>query len=276
LFALPFFWFVPPWIGSGSPFLAATHAAEYNGHLGPDPFRAVVGRGRDLQVLPALVFAVAAVAIGWVRDPHPGRPPLGAGIAAWWVVVIAMTLDGYPGLERFYLPAAALTCVLGGVGLVMVASLAGSIAPQYRTAIVPAAAAVLVLVSIPLTTTRISEARAAFPAASQAVSRLNQLSQAVAAAGGHAGVFPGKSSFAALNPPVQTALAWKLHVTLERVGTVMSAPGVDFIGPHDATDGGPAPVDPRLTHERPVAQAGVWRVVALTDPRLPPSRCVGR
>jgi hypothetical protein len=37
LVALPFFWFVPPWIGSGNPFLAATHAAEYNGHLGPDP-----------------------------------------------------------------------------------------------------------------------------------------------------------------------------------------------------------------------------------------------
>ncbi len=275
LFALPFFWFVPPWIGSGSPFLAATHAAEYNGHLGPDPFRAVVGRGRDLQVLPALVFAVAAVAIGWFRDRNRVLLAMGVGIAAWWVVVVAMTLDGYPGLERFYLPAAALTCVLGGVGLVNVASIAGGLAGQYQTAVAVAVAVILVLISIPFTSTRVSEARAAFPAASQAVSRLNQLSQAVAAAGGHDGVFPCKSSFAAVNHSVQTALAWKLHVTLERVGTVMSAPGVDFIGPHDATDGGPAPVDPRLTHEQPVAKGGVWRVVALTDPRLTPSRCVG-
>ena len=68
LFALPFFWFVPPWIGSGDPFLAATHAAEYNGHLGPDPFRAVIGRGVDLQVLPSLIAAIVAVAIGWLRD----------------------------------------------------------------------------------------------------------------------------------------------------------------------------------------------------------------
>ena len=35
-----------------------------------------------------------------------------------------MTLDGYPGLERFYLPAAGLTCVLAGVGVVWLASLA--------------------------------------------------------------------------------------------------------------------------------------------------------
>ena len=34
LFAQPFFWFVPPWVGSGDPFLAATHAADYNGHRG--------------------------------------------------------------------------------------------------------------------------------------------------------------------------------------------------------------------------------------------------
>jgi hypothetical protein len=107
------------------------------------------------------------------------------------------------------------------------------------------------------------------------VTRLDQLSQAVAAVGGHDAVYPCKTSFAAVNHSVQTALAWKLHVTLERVGTVMSAPGVDFIGPHDATDGGPAPVDPRLTRSKPLGGAGVWRVVALTDPRLPPSSCVG-
>lgn len=275
LFALPFFWFVPPWIGSGNPFLAATHAAEYNGHLGSDPLRAVVGRGVDLQVIPALVFAAAAVAVAWVRDRDRVLLAMGVGIAAWWVVVIAMTLDGYPGLERFYLPAAALTCVLGGVGVVRVAQLAGGFAGGYRVGASIAVAAILVALCIPFTTTRISEARAAFPAASQAVSTLNQLSAAAAAVGGHDGVFPCESSFAAINHSVQTALAWKLHVTLERVGTVMSAPGVDFVGPHNGTDGGPAPVDPRLTREQTLARVGVWHVVRLTDPRLPPSACVG-
>ena len=98
----------------------------------------------------------------------------------------------------------------------------------------------------------------------------------MAAAGGHTGVYPCGSSFAAVNHGVQTALAWKLHVPLERVGTSMRAPGVDFIGPHNRTDGEAAPVDPRLTHHETVAEVGGWRVVRLTDPRLSTTACVGR
>jgi hypothetical protein len=228
-------------------------------------------------VLPWLVFAIAAVAIGWLRDRNRVLLAIGAGIAAWWVVVVAMTLDGYPGLERFFLPAAALTCVLGGVGLVRVARLAGAVLGRHRfaTAVSVATAAVLVAVSSPFTNHRISEARAAFPAANQAVSIIDQLGRAAAAVGGHRGVYPCESSFAAVNHSVQTALAWKLHVTLERVGTHMSAPGINFVGPHSAATGAPAPVDPRLTHMQTLAHVGVWTVVRLTDPRLPASPCVG-
>jgi hypothetical protein len=275
LFAQPFFWFVPPWIGSGDPLLAATHAHDYNGHLGSDPFRAVIGRGVDLQVLPSLIAAIAAVAIGWLRDRSRTLLALGAGIAAWWVVVVAMTLDGYPGLERFFLPAAALICVLGGVGVVAAGLLIGELLGGRRALAVGAVAVVALAISVPLTNTRVSEARAAFPAASQAVRILNQLSDTVAAVGGHQSVLPCYSSFAAVNHSVQTALAWKLHTTLERVGTSMRAPGLDFIGPHNGTDGAPAAVDPRLTHAQTIAQVGVWRVVRLTDPRLPSSACVG-
>jgi hypothetical protein len=275
LFSLPVLWFAPPWIGSGQPFLAASHAADYNGHLGSDPFRTVIGRGVDLQVLPALIAAAVAVGIGWFRDRDRLLLGIGAAVAAWWIVVIGMTLDGYPGLERFFLPAAALICVLGGVGMTRVALLAGAALQQHARAVTIAVAAILVIASIPFTTTRVDEARAAKPAASQAVSILNQLSRAVAAVGGHTGVFPCKSSFAAVNHGVQTALAWKLHVTLERVGTSMHAPGVDFIGPHNGTDGAAARVDPRLTKSQTLATVGVWRVVRLTDPRLPDG-CVGR
>ena len=276
--SIPVFWFVPAWIGSGDPFLAASHAAEYNGHLGSDPFRTVVGRGVNLQVLPALIFAIVAVAIGWLKDRDKVMLALGAGVAAWWVVVVGMTLDGYPGLERFFLPAAALTCVLAGVGMARLALLVGAWASAARpNAIAVAVAAVLVLVSVPFTTSRWAAARAAEPAAAQAVTTLDQLSAAVAAVGGHHGVFPCQSSFAAVNHGVQTALAWKLHVTLNRVGTAMSAPGVDFIGPHNATDGSPAAVDPRLTRVQPLAQVGPWRVVRLTDPHVPAlDACVGR
>ena len=75
LFLLPFLWFVPPWIGSGQPFLAASHAASYNGHLGADRLHTVLARGVDLQVLPALILAAIAVALGWwrERDRRPAR-----------------------------------------------------------------------------------------------------------------------------------------------------------------------------------------------------------
>jgi hypothetical protein len=275
LASLPVLWFGPPWAGSGQPFLAATHAAAYNGHLGSDPFRSVIGRGIDLQVLPALIAGILAVLLGWLRGRDKLLLSMGACVIAWWVVVVGMTLDGYPGLERFFLPAAALTCVLGGVGITRLAQLAGGAVTGYSGLATAGAAAVLIAVCIPLTTAQITAARAAFPAASDAVATIDQMGQAVKAVGGHDGVYPCRSSFAAVNHGVQTALAWKLHVTLERVGTSMREPGVDFIGPHNGTDGSPAKVDPRLTQERPLATVGRWRVVQLTDPRLP-TACDGR
>jgi hypothetical protein len=133
---------------------------------------------------------------------------------------------------------------------------------------------VLVGVSIPFTTTRISAARAQEPIASRALKRLDQLSQAVAAVGGHARVFPCHSSFVAVNHSVQTALAWKLHVTLGRVGTSMRHQGLLFAGPHDSIDGGLPAINRRLTSRQLIARAGVWRVYRLTTPGSD-TRCVG-
>jgi hypothetical protein len=129
LLAVPVGWFVPPWISTGQPLLAASHAHEYNGHLGSDPFGEVLRRGADLQVAPALILAAVAVLLPVLSAPRPlrwqtleprGRLTLAfAGlIVVWWAIVVGMTLVGYPGLERFFLPAAALTCVLAGSGVV--------------------------------------------------------------------------------------------------------------------------------------------------------------
>ena len=275
-FSIPFFWFVPPWISTGQPLLAATHAQEYNGQLGSDPFLEVNRRGADLQVVPSLVFALAAVAIAW-RERDRLILGLGAAALAWWALVVAMTLDGYPGLERFFLPAAAIISVLGGVGLVRVAGVAGSgLGGRTSASWLSATLAVaLIAISVPFTISRINAARAAKPTAAQAVTRLNQLSAAVAAVGGHDGVFPCRSSFAAVNHSVQTALAFKLHVTLERVGTSMHDQGVMFVGPHDSIDGGPAAIDPRLNRRQLIATVGSWRVYRMWTSGLP-TACVGR
>ncbi len=265
LLAVPALWFGPPWIGDGQPFIAASHAKDYNGHLGHHPIIEVLRRGADLQTVPVLILALIGVAITWFRERHRLILWIAAGAAAWWVLVVAMTKDGYPGLERFYLPAAALTCVLAGVGLVRLSALAGELAAKLgaQAAIRPVAAGAAVAaiaISIPFVTDRIDTARAQHGIAQRAATRLDQLSAAVAAVGGHRGVFPCKTSFAAINHSVATAAAWKLRVTLGGVGTSMRFPGVMFVGPHDSIDGGPARINPYLNRIEPIKTVGVWNV----------------
>jgi hypothetical protein len=281
LASFPIAWFVPPWIGSGDAFLAASHAAEYNGNLGPHPFIAVNSRGINDQVLPILAFAIAGVVVGWLKDRRGLVLGLGLGVILYYVVVVVETLKGYPGLERFFLPAASLICVLGGYGMVRVAQLARElVAARVTGANAGAIAAVATFVvlagaSVPFITTRISEARADFPQASLAVTTSNQMTKVAAAVGGRNGVFPCKTSFSAVNHGVQSEMAWKLKVPLERVGTVMSQPGVDFIGPHNSVTGSAAPVDPRLTHHQVLARVDGWVVLRQTTPGLPQA-CDGR
>jgi hypothetical protein len=260
--------------------LAASHAKSYNGHLGSNPFLEVLRRGADLQVLPMLVFGLVAVAIGWFRDHDRLILGLGAAALAWWVLVVAMTLAGYPGLERFFLPAAGLTCVLAGVGVVQVATLfsgavSSRLGPAFGRWALAGGVLVLLAISIPLTTARVDEARAQPAIADRAVTRLDQLSAAVKAVGGHAGVFPCHTSFAAVNHAVQTALAFKLHTTLARVGTSMRHQGVMFVGPHDSIDGGAAAINPKLNQKQLIATVGVWRVYRVwSQGHL--NSCVGR
>ncbi len=280
LAAIPVLWFGPPWVGSGQPFLAASHAKSYNGHLGSSPFLEVLRRGADLQVPPILVFGLVAVAIGWFRERDRVLLGLGAAALAWWVLVVAMTLAGYPGLERFFLPAAGLTSVLAGVGLVGLARLvADAVGARRQSApggwALVAGALVLLAISIPFTFNRVDEARAQPGIADRAVTRLDELSAAVKAVGGHAAVFPCHSSFAAVNHGVQTALAFKLHTTLTRVGTSMRHQGVMFVGPHDSIDGGPAAINPKLNQRQLLASVGVWRVYRVwSQGHL--NSCVGR
>ena len=276
LFSIPFFWFVPPWVGSGQPFLAAVHAEDYNGGLGSDRLFGVLGRGIDIQLLPVLLASVVAAVFAWFDKPRDWLLlSLAGATVVWWVIVVGMTLDGYPGLERFYLPAAGMTCVLAGVGIVRLAQLGASVVPSGRTAVGIGLTAVLVAITIPWVGSRINQASAEYHTANQAVTRLNQMTAAVAAVGGHAGVFPCKSSFAAVNHSVQTALAWKLHVTLGRVGTTMRHQGVMFVGPHDSIDGIAPPIDHRLTQQQFIAQVGAWKMYRMTAPGSD-TRCVGR
>ena len=101
-------------------------------------FLGVFGRGIDIQLLQVLLAGAVAPAFAWFDKPRDWLTlSLAGATVVWWVVVVGMTLDGYPGLERFYLPAAGLTCVLAGVGIVRLALLGASGARRLGAGGVP-------------------------------------------------------------------------------------------------------------------------------------------
>jgi len=276
LLLIPLGWFGPPWLGGDDPLLAAHNAALYNGQLGADPLRAVVGRAVDIQIWPLLAAALLLVGSELLAAarrrsvPPRGRVICGLGtfVCVWWIEVIVMTLWlGYPGLERFFLPAASVVCVLGGVGIASLAAAAGSwVGAGERAGVALGGVLVAALVAGSLLVSRgaVDLLLGAEGQAALAQRTLFGLSSAVAAAGGREAVLPCPRSFAAVNHSAQPALAWDLRVTLQRVGSAMTRQGVDFIGPADIATGIPAAIEPALVRDRVVARSGAWTAVALT------------
>ena len=115
---VPVLWLGPDLLGAGGAFEAA-HAARgtfssESAALAGIPALAVVRDAVELVTVPATLAAAAALvwpggAVRWL-----------AGGAAAWVLLIAVEtqLAGYAGNPRYLVPAAAIACVLGGVGAV--------------------------------------------------------------------------------------------------------------------------------------------------------------
>jgi hypothetical protein len=280
LLVQPLLWFGPPGISTGHPFSASSQAIDYNGQLGSDPFVTVIHRGVDLSMTTVLIGALIAVALAW-RQRDRLALWLTGGAVGWAAVVVAMTVIGYPGLGRFMYPAAALECVLAGVGVVRLARLARDsdvgaavfgLPPAARYWTVIALAAV---VSIPFAHGRVSLAWGEKGQADLAVKYDSELSNALKAAGGTARVLPCPTSVVAINHTMQTAFAWKLDVRLSRVKTVLDAPGVDFVAPHDATiDGAAAPITFGHVHQL-VTTSGLWQIYRIVPPGGVSPPCVG-
>ena len=280
-------WFLPPWLGSGHPLLAAHNAALYDGVLGADPLWTELGRLVGEQTWPLLVAALALVA-GAVRRGGPDRrvvSGLAAGVLAWWAVVVVMTLAlGYPGLERFFLPAAAVVCALGGAGIVELARgiAAAPARPGGGWARPRARGTALAVLGVLIGAAAVGSLRPLRvlgdfePEAALAVSTVGGMDAAVAAAGGRDAVLPCAHSFVAVNHAAQPALAWELRVGLRSVGTAMTRPGLDFVGPDNRATGVSAAIAPGLRFRRRVARSGAWHVDVLTRrARTHGARCLG-
>jgi len=276
ILAIPVGWFVPPWIASGEPLLSSQHALLYNGQLGAHPELTVLKRATNLSVWPVMIGALAVTLLA-IRKRDWLIVSLAAAGLAYVAVVEAMTADGYPGLERFMLPAAAVAAVLAGVAVVRFALLAGGGLGSLAVAVV------LVAIAVPFFAGRVSAAGPEMRITHRAVSIYNQMVAAVHAAGGTKAVFPCPSSRAAVNHSVQTSLAWALRVplthvfTVTKVDTTMRHPSLAFFAPRNPINGGaPTKLDFGLRGQL-IARAGIWKVIRVTRPGdTVVNACVGR
>ena len=274
--AVPAGWFGPPWIASGEPFLASSHARDYNGQLGEHPLMEVLKRATNLTVWPVIIAALAVTLLA-IRTRDWLTVTLAAAGLAYVGVVEVMTFEHYPGLERFMLPAAAVACVLAGVGVARFATLAGGGVASL------AVAAVLVAIAVPFFDGRVAAASTENHTAQQAVRIYNQMVAAVHRAGGTKKVFPCRTSYAAVNHSVQTSLAYALTVpltdvlTVTRTDTSLRQPALAFFAPRNPINGGAPTALVGGLRRRLVARAGIWKVFRVTKAgNRRANACVGR
>ena len=149
LLAIPVLWFGPELWGSGDALRASSRArtpdlgtAAYATRPAFEVFETALG----ILALPLLLGFVLALVVAAVRRPRD-RVVLGlGGIAVGWVAIVAaMTEVGYAGNPRYLVLAAALGCVLAGVGFAWVVRAAGRI-PVRAAPVVTAAALVALCV----------------------------------------------------------------------------------------------------------------------------------
>jgi hypothetical protein len=182
-----------------------------------------------------------------------------AAVAIVWVLLVAvMARIGYPGSRRYLIGPASLLAVLAGVGLALVvASVRGS---GMRLAVGAALGGVILLAAFPT----IRESARLVGVAREQDRALSGLRHAIALAGGRRAVLAAGRP--AVNPWLQTALAWELHAPLDGVQATWASsrrhphwtpPALVFRAP--ARLAGPRPALRPGT--RLVARAGRWRVL---------------
>ena len=161
--------------------------------------------------------AVLPLALAWplaLLAALSGRPArlLAAGALLWIAIVAAMTMIGFAGLPRFMAPAAAIVCVLGGVGLAT--ALAG-VPRRPSSAALGALIAVAGVITVAGLPGRLSDASDAWRAADRTAASHDRLRAVVRAIGDEPLLRCGR--LATSDVLVRTALAWELGGSLSQV-----------------------------------------------------------
>jgi hypothetical protein len=276
---VPLAWVLPPGLATGHPLEASSHARLYaRGHAAAvhtGLLLEVLKRATELTGWPVLIAALGLTVVAvWARDWVIVTL---AGLSLGYVAVVeVMTLAGYPGLERFMLPAAALVCVLAAVGVVRLATLAGGGLASL------AAVGLLVAIAVPAFAGPYRTIAAEQRLAWTAVHSYDDLSAAARQVGGDARIFVCPSSSVSINHTAASGFAWALGVPLDRVHGVTAVAksahrtGLDFFAPRNVVLGG-APT--KLVHGlrgELIHRYRMWRVIRVTRPGDDrANRCVG-
>ena len=255
--ALPAAWFLPELAGSGDLFRSSERARVIDDPGAPGlasrPFLASLAAAAALPLAPLAVGWTAAL-IGRRRGGLPGGAliPLAAGVA-WCLVVAAMAELGYSGEARYALPGVALAAVSAGAGLGWAAGVVPAGAGGRRAAI----AAFGVVACAPFLIARASGLADHARALGDATRLSEDLSSAIAAAGGRDAVLRcGPPYVGHRRGPL---LAWRLEVPKARVRFVPGTRGMVFVSALREQAAPDPAVPPGFA---PRARVGRWTVLA--------------
>lgn len=206
---VPVLWFGGDWWASGSP-LHGADAARVSAH---DDHRFVdsLQRVGEMVIPPAWFAAAFAVLLAW-RARDRTLLVLAAGALGWCALVVAMSAGlGYAALSRFLLPAAAVVCVLAGVGVVRFVALVPARWPRV------VGGALVVVVFVGLGALRADNMEGQLAEIRRRARTIDGLDDAFAAVGGtDAALACGR--VAVRHPGVpRLAAAWKLGVPLDDI-----------------------------------------------------------
>jgi hypothetical protein len=234
------------------------HAAEKGLTASAQPsFGNTLKGGSNILMIPVELLAVAGIGLAYRRRRRDVLV-LAAGAAALILIVALMVPLGYGGSPRFMFPAAAVVCVLAGLG---VAWLLEAARTRARMAAVGAA---LVAVTVPFAVIRGGTDRDRLHDVRLRTQLQDNLDRAVSKAGGGAHV--RGLGHPRINPSFAHQLAWDLDVHQDEVGP-LRYPAVIFQGPQTRVSPGAKPRVPRfgVTSKR-VAAVGGWKAFYVTKP----------
>lgn len=271
---IPILWFGGDWWGSGELFTGGERArGGERASLAVDRLLArpllAVRQAADLVIEPVWPLAAATVAAAQ-RAGERAPVVLGAAALGWLGVVVVLAMVGFAGAPRFMLPAAALLCVLAGIGAGRLMAAVGRLAvlrtPRRTLSSLPVgrltsatAAAALALVALPVALPRAALVAPRFEGVQIRAAMQDDLVLAVNRAGGGARLRGcgrlGSRVFA-------TTLAWELEVPIEAIPRRLRPPGVALVRDREKR----AASEPPRGDARVMARAPGWSVVGVGPP----------